>query len=146
MGGLSLPELIMFRFAHVALALTLTPLTRSVAQTAGSPVSAASLLDAGRVRGPLWVQGLGFVEDTVRPQIRPSYWLEGALVGAGALGVLTAYLGHGLCANSDVRQPSCLEEVVVGGVIGGLTGFGLGALVGGQFRKRVQVDSVGAGP
>jgi predicted membrane protein len=146
MGGLSLPEFIMFQFAHLALALTLTPLARSVAQTAGSPMAAASLLHAGRARGPLWVQGLAFVEDTVRPHIRPSHWLEGALVGAGTLGVLTAYLGHGLCTNSDVRQPSCLEELVVGGVIGGLTGFGLGALIGGQFPKRVQVDSVAAGP
>jgi len=59
----------MFRFAHVAVALTLTPLTRSVAQTAGSPMSAASLLEDARL-----VYRAQIRTDSVQGQVYLEMW------------------------------------------------------------------------
>jgi hypothetical protein len=135
----------MFRFGGMALVLALTLVVSSEAQTVILPVPGPSSLHGVRIRGPLSMPGLVFPADTVRGQIQPSHWLEGGLVGAGVLGVLTAFLGHELCANSEASEPGCAGELILGAAIGGAVGFGLGALIGGQFPTRAQVDSADVG-
>jgi hypothetical protein len=73
--------------------------------------------------------------DTVVRHIKPTYWREGGLVGAVAIGTFMAYLGHGLCSDGDTTRGSCADELVSGALLGGFAGFGIGALIGGQFPK-----------
>ena len=78
--------------------------------------------------------------DTVARNIKPTYWREGGLIGAVSTGAFIAYLTYGLCRNSDSIHGSCAEGLVGGGLLGGLLGFGIGALVGGQFPKHPRND------
>lgn len=64
-----------------------------------------------------------------------TYWLEGAVIGAVGIGLGAALLGHAQCANTDVPH-NCTAPTLVTAALGGAVGFGVGALVGGQFRKR----------
>jgi hypothetical protein len=70
------------------------------------------------------------------PLVLPrTYWLEAGVVGAIGLGVFGALVGHGLCADSDVQQ-SCTRATLGVGALGAGVGFTVGALIGGQVRKR----------
>ena len=60
-----------------------------------------------------------------------TYWLEGALIGAGGLGTFVAVAFHGLCESQN-----CTGATIGGAVLGGAVGFTVGALVGSQFRKQ----------
>jgi hypothetical protein len=73
--------------------------------------------------------------DSVRRQIRPTYWKEGALIGGGIGVLLGAWLGHGLCGLSDEFGKNCTGSLVVGGMVGAVLLAIPGALVGGQFPK-----------
>lgn len=73
--------------------------------------------------------------DTVARNIKPTYWREGGLVGAVSVGAFMAYFVHALCQLDDSIRGSCAETLVRGGLFGGLVGFGIGAMVGGQFPK-----------
>ena len=73
--------------------------------------------------------------DSLRQQIRPTYWKEGALIG-GALGaVLGAAAGYGLCEAGDEATKHCTGNLVLGGVFGAALVAIPGALLGGQFSK-----------
>ena len=80
--------------------------------------------------------------DTVARQIRPTHWKEGGLVGGVVSGIFFAWLAHGLCTYYDESSNrNCGLKLVGGAVFGGGLGFGLGALVGGQFPKGSQRGS-----
>ena len=67
-------------------------------------------------------------------QIKPTYWKEGGVIGAVAVGAFGAWLFHGLCSDSDTAE-GCTGALVGGALGGGLLGFLTGALIGGQFPK-----------
>jgi hypothetical protein len=73
--------------------------------------------------------------DTVKAQIQPTYWKEGMLIGgiAGAAG--GAYLGYGLCHDSETPDANCALSSVVGALGGALLLAIPSALIGGQFPK-----------
>ena len=73
--------------------------------------------------------------DTVTAQIQPTYWKEGMLIGgiAGAAG--GAFLGYGLCEQSEDSSMSCGMMAVLGGLGGALLLAIPSALIGGQFPK-----------
>jgi hypothetical protein len=82
--------------------------------------------------------------DTVARQIRPTYWKEGGLVGGVASSILVGLFAQGMCAYAEGNTRNCGLSLITGALLGGGVGFGLGALVGGQFPKgppRVPSDS-----
>ena len=127
---------------HLILALCFVALlgpTASSAQTLHptwpplTTMSAAVLYaPTGVNHGPLRMPSLA---DTAARDIEPTYWREGGLVGAVSIGAFMGYLVHGLCQDSDTTRGSCADELLRGALFGGLVGFGMGALVGGQFPK-----------
>jgi hypothetical protein len=67
------------------------------------------------------------------PVISPTYWVEGATIGAAVVGTTTVLLAAGLCNSSD--SGSCRPGLYVGAAaLGGVAGAGFGGLVGGLFR------------
>ena len=95
-----------------------------------SPPSLTPRVAAASLPGParMW----SGADSTAIPK---THWKTGALIGGGVLGVLTAVFAVGMCS----FDAPCQEPVLpaVGGfAIGGLTGFGIGALIGGQFPVR----------
>jgi hypothetical protein len=81
-------------------------------------------------RGPLR-QSLAV--DSVRREIRPTHWKNGALIGGVVTGLGLLLLVDGFCRGSDSECAGgpVPQALLVGGVIGGL----FGALIGGQFPK-----------
>jgi hypothetical protein len=68
--------------------------------------------------------------------IPPTHWKTGALIGGTALGLLTALTTVSLCGydEGDCHGPALWAAG--GFAFGGVVGFGLGALIGGQFPAR----------
>jgi hypothetical protein len=67
--------------------------------------------------------------------IPPTHWKAGALIGGGFLGLLGAVAGVQLsCYDGPCHNR--LLGAVGGFAFGGLVGFGIGALIGGQFPAR----------
>jgi hypothetical protein len=63
----------------------------------------------------------------------PSYWFEGAAIGAAVLGATTVFVASAFCGYDDSGS-SCHPGVYVGAAaLGGALGAGVGALVGGLF-------------
>ena len=63
----------------------------------------------------------------------PSYWFEGAAIGAAVLGATTVFMASAFCGYDD-SDSSCHPGVYVGAAaVGGALGAGVGALVGGFF-------------
>ena len=81
-------------------------------------------------RGPL---RQSLAPDSLRRQVRPTHWKEGALVGGVVTGLGLALLIDGFCRSSDTGCPAgtARQVFLLGGVLGGLTG----ALIGGQIPK-----------
>jgi hypothetical protein len=113
----------------------------------GLSLGAALLPAAARAQGPRlhWqpVHATAHWHGTPRATSRPAidttripstYWLEGALIGGGALGVLAASTGLELC-HYDGPCHAPVAAAVGGFVLGGLIGSGVGALIGGQIPK-----------
>ncbi len=91
-------------------------------------VTRGSLLAAPSAFAP----GLGGVDTT---RIAPTHWRAGAIIGGTVLGLLSAAAFVGMCGyDSPCHRP--LLYALGGFALGGITGFGLGALVGGQFPAR----------
>jgi len=64
--------------------------------------------------------------------IPPTHWKQGALIGGGALGLLGALTFVSLCSyDGPCHNPALFA--VGGFALFGLVGFGVGALIGGQF-------------
>lgn len=64
----------------------------------------------------------------------PTYWREGAIAGAIAVGISGVAIAGGLCGMGE-NSSGCTGQAVAGGIMGAAVGFGLGALIGGQFSK-----------
>ena|GEM_PF-2973037 len=128
------------RVILLALLSSLSWVTRSPAQTS-LPGPAASVLFSGLPRSPLESIPWEARQDTVQGQIRPTYWKEGALVG-GVIGALGgAWLGHGLCEDSDEFGKNCTGSLFVGGLLGAALLAVPGALIGSQFPKNDDTEA-----
>jgi len=111
---------------------------------------AGSKASAQRVSPPLWRADPALPLVSARPAtldltspnlstpntLAPTYWKEGGIVGAIVVGLAGAVVAGGLCGNSETNQGGCSGTTAGALVVGGLTGFALGALIGGQFHKR----------
>jgi hypothetical protein len=75
-------------------------------------------------------------------EIPATYWKEGAAAGAVLLGLGAGVLASGLCNEAEGEDGSCGGRTIAGVLLGGAIGFGLGALIGGQFRKTRAVPRV----
>lgn len=94
---------------------------------------APSALCSQRPAGPL--QSAAEPRDSLRTQIRSTYWKEGALIG-GTLGAVGgAMLGHALCGLSEEAAKGCVGSSVLGGLLGAAVVAIPGALIGGQVSK-----------
>jgi hypothetical protein len=82
-------------------------------------------------RGPLR-QPLAF--DSVRWDISPTHWKEGALIGGIGAGLGLALLASGFCRDSD-NGGDCGGAFSAGFLVGGVLGGLVGALIGGQVPK-----------
>jgi hypothetical protein len=110
-----------------------------------SPNGAAAQQSPSRVAGPVsipliispharWAVGQPLALDSIPPDIRPTHWKEGALIGGLSMGLGLALLADGLCQNSD-SGGSCGGAMTAGFLLGGVIGGIIGALIGGQFPK-----------
>jgi hypothetical protein len=110
-----------------------------------SPNGAAAQQSSTRIAGPVstpliinprarWAVGQPLAPDSVPPEIRPTHWKEGALIGGLSLGLGMALLADGLCHSSD-SAGSCGGAMTAGFLLGGVLGGMVGALIGGQFPK-----------
>ena len=74
------------------------------------------------------------VMDADSLNIPPTHWKTGALIGAGA-GVATGlWFGYKMCGFDGPRE-NCAPGMIASALLFGFVGYGLGALVGGQFPK-----------
>jgi hypothetical protein len=68
-----------------------------------------------------------------RRAVPRTYWLEGGLIGAGALGLGVAVFAALFCSQ---ETGGCTSDVLRGLGLGAVFGFIPGALIGGQIRKK----------
>jgi peptidoglycan/LPS O-acetylase OafA/YrhL len=80
------------------------------------------------------------LSDSVR-RARPTHWVEGLVAGAAVGALFGAYLGNGLCQDSDTSHGSCLPSALGGAIVLAVPTAVLGGLAGGAFPKRQQPDS-----
>lgn len=97
------------------------PRLSSHAWHAFSPPTWPSVRSAARVAAPK----LAWPTDSA--SIRPTHWLEGALIGT----VLVGLAGTGFCHLGDSPTWGCYALTFT--VFGGAIGLPVGALIGGQF-------------
>jgi hypothetical protein len=110
---------------------------KAYAQRVAPPLWRADPPPAFAPSTPTGLAGLASREVGSAPTtVYPTYWKEGGIVGAILVGLAGAAVAGGLCGSSETNQGGCTGTTVGGLVVGGLTGFGLGALIGGQFRKQ----------
>jgi len=116
--------------------LTRTALLVAVALVARTPALAQRPTAAPPgARSPVVPLAYSFspVDSSTR-HIPRTYWLEGAIAGGAALGLLGAIFFVDLC-NFDGPCANSVAAAAGGLILGGLTGFGVGAMIGGQFPK-----------
>ena len=136
-------------------------LNHPIAMTRALLVLCVLLLSAGLMvaqthrellRGPTPSQLFAFgtapapaARDTSTKMIPQTHWKLGLLVGGIVGGLALGYVGYGLCHEDHEIQESCFAPAVGGMAIGAVIGGGVGALIGGQFKKREQTDSLAPG-
>jgi hypothetical protein len=115
-----------------------------------SPQNAMSQRSSPSIAGPVpipiildqdarFAMALPLAVDSV-PEIRPTYWKEGALIGGLTLGLGLGFLAGAFCSNSD-SGGSCGGATTGGFLLGGVCGGIIGALIGGQFPKEKEKES-----
>lgn len=119
--------------AYFGFVLLITLNTAAGAQNtpSGIPGPRPSALLGVAARGPLR-QSLAL--DSVRRDIQPTHWKEGALIGGVSVGLGMAILASGFCGYSD-NGGDCGGTFTAGLLAGGVLGGLVGALIGGQFPK-----------
>jgi len=119
----------------VMMCLHLPAASRALAQRADAGWQPAPL------RAPSWIAPAASSRSTswsatVRDSTRipRTYWLEGAGIVGALSGLFGVYLGVDLCDNTEGCH-SPVPGALAGLVIVGVVGFGVGALIGGQFPE-----------
>ena len=103
-----------------------TPLALMITMLAVSPALAQRQPSAVTPASPLLLQQ--------RRVYHPTYWKEGATIGAAILGTTCAWVVYGLaCEFSDVSSDCSAWRVLAGGAAGGVVGGIVGGLIGGAF-------------
>jgi len=117
--------------ARLCLVVLMTLTTAAGAQHAPTGIAGPrpSEVFGAASRGPL---RQSFAPDSVRRDIRPTHWKQGALIGGVVTGLGLALWVNGLCRDSD---QDCKGAFPAALVAGGLAGGLVGALIGGQFPK-----------
>ncbi len=96
---------------------------------------APSVLFGYRHAGPVYATVAAGPRDSLRRQIPPTYWKEGAVTG-GVLGAVGgALLAHRLCGLAEESTEHCTGSLALGGVLGAALLAIPGALIGGQFSR-----------
>jgi hypothetical protein len=72
--------------------------------------------------------------DSVRRDIPPTHWKEGALIGGIGAGLSLALLASSVCQHSE-SGGDCGGAFSAGFLVGGVLGGLVGALIGGQVPK-----------
>ena len=119
------------RLAALLLLIIATPLAAQHPNT-GIAGPRSSQLFRVVARGPLQQPP---ALDSLRREIRPTHWKEGALVGGLVTGLSLGLLVDGLCRQYE-GTGECAGALTGGFVVGAVIGGVTGALVGGQFPKR----------
>jgi hypothetical protein len=130
----------MVRNLTLTLRVMLLTTGSSVAQVPGSAEIGPrpSLLRAAATGSLLASASLAGISDTTSKKvIRPTYWLEGALIVGIPVGLLTTAFAAGMCSDPDSGggQEPCWDDALLGAVIGFGTGASLGGLLGGLIPK-----------
>jgi hypothetical protein len=100
-----------------------------------SHISASSLY-IERPSTPLDVHLLAAeMPDTTPRQIKPTHWREGGMVGSLLIGAFGTWFGYEICRYVEDGGNGCGGFMIRGALGGGITGFLIGALIGGQFPK-----------
>lgn len=89
-------------------------------------VATSPAVEAGRVQLAELLEASG--SDSAA--VGPNYWLEGAAIGAVALGLPTLLLGFGLCEGDD-----CGSSVAITSLGAAAAGAFIGAMIGGGIEK-----------
>ncbi|HKI96056.1 MAG TPA: hypothetical protein VJ992_12290 [Gemmatimonadales bacterium] len=115
-------------------ALGVLILSTQIGPALGNPLSAQSPRGGPRLADVIRPASAPFPASTEPDRARgkhphsPSYWVEGGVFGAAFLGGLSYAFVHGLCETGD-----CTAASLEGAALGAVLGFGVGAMVGGQF-------------
>jgi hypothetical protein len=113
--------------------LTLGPIAVAAQTRHLSPASSA-LFEAA-AHGPLHPGAARASEDSVRRVIVPTYWKEGAAVGAAVGAVGGFFLGRFICEVGEKSSLGCGGTTALA-VVGTALFLAIpGALIGGQFSK-----------
>lgn len=115
-------------------------LVGSILLIAAGPVPGQRLAQPFPAAATLRVTVRWAVTDSVQRVIRPTYWVEGGVIGGLAVGTFGAILITGLCGNSEGPAESCTDNTVLAAFFGAAVGFTVGALIGGQFPKHRDPD------
>jgi hypothetical protein len=71
---------------------------------------------------------------SIQQVYRPTYWVEGATIGAAIVGTTAAWIAYELgCEFSDVQSDCNASRIVASGAVGSLVGGIAGGLIGGAF-------------
>ncbi len=117
-----------------------------------SLVGSILLLGAGPVLGqrpahpfptaatPVFTVRWAVTDSQQRVTPRPTYWLEGGVIGGLVVGALGASLAGGLCGYDNAPHGSCTDDTIKGAFVGAGLGFTVGALIGGQIPKHRERD------
>ena len=133
-------QVILLRSLALALTVMLLTTDHSVAQVPGSVEirPGPSLLRAPVAGSVLAAASLAGSSDTMPKRvIRPTYWLEGAIILGVPVSLLTTAFVWGMCVDPDSgggHEP-CWDDALLGAVIGFGTAGSLGALLGGLIPK-----------
>jgi hypothetical protein len=109
----------------------------------GPPRPAASALRSVETASVLRPSLASILADTVPRPHRPTYWLEGALVGGALAGIALARFAWSVCSDPDSGASGpCWDNTLLGALVGVASGGTLGALAGGLIEKsKAQPDT-----
>lgn len=76
-----------------------------------------------------------------------SHWLTGGLIGAGVGVGNGLWITYGACTLTEEGTTNCRKtSMPIGAIIMGGVGFGLGALIGSAFKKKIPTVGIVLNP